>query len=196
VVESTERFDTIEDFAQRWLGRGREDFIATIRCPILIHAGAPEPDATSPFATATLPMPRLAGDGFRIYLVQRCRTNPFVDTVTVGRAPNNDVVLAYPCVSKFHAFFRAGSEGLSLVDAGSTNGTHVDETRLLPATPRLLQPERASAAIRFGTIGCVLVSPAEFWSRVVSRLGLADASPRVTRGGASAPRGTGPAGPR
>ncbi|MHC4597579.1 MAG: FHA domain-containing protein [Planctomycetota bacterium] len=58
--------------------------------------------------------------------------NAFHNMITVGRTPNNDIVVPHPCVSKFHAFFReeAPGEGLNLWDAGSSYGTKVDGKRL------------------------------------------------------------------
>jgi hypothetical protein len=62
-----------------------------------------------------------------VHLLRKTDRNPFAGMITVGRAPNNDVVVAHTSVSKFHAYFRPkrGHE-LSIFDVGSTNGTHVD----------------------------------------------------------------------
>lgn len=45
----------------------------------------------------------------------------------LGRAPNNDVVIPDPSVSRFHAFLKRDASGVFLIqDAGSTNGTSVN----------------------------------------------------------------------
>ncbi|GAB4214127.1 MAG: hypothetical protein OHK0013_38590 [Sandaracinaceae bacterium] len=51
--------------------------------------------------------------------------------VHVGRAPENDLVLAHPTVSQRHARLQRQSDGsLLVVDLGSTNGTFVDGERV------------------------------------------------------------------
>jgi hypothetical protein len=46
--------------------------------------------------------------------------------LTVGRAPDNDVVIADRSVSRFHAFLKREAGHYQLQDAGSTNGTEVN----------------------------------------------------------------------
>lgn len=53
--------------------------------------------------------------------------NAFTLMVTLGRAPNNDLVLVDRRVSKFHAYLRRVGDAWTLSDANSTNGTRVDE---------------------------------------------------------------------
>jgi hypothetical protein len=54
----------------------------------------------------------------------------FPDMVTIGRVPNNDIVLAYPTVSKVHAYLRREGEAWRLHDNRSRNGTFVAGRRL------------------------------------------------------------------
>ncbi|MHC4779324.1 MAG: FHA domain-containing protein [Planctomycetota bacterium] len=69
-----------------------------------------------------------------IFVVQVKKTerNSFHKMVTVGRTPNNDVVVPHPCVSKFHAFFRTDGPGTeyAIWEAGSSYGTKVDGKKL------------------------------------------------------------------
>jgi pSer/pThr/pTyr-binding forkhead associated (FHA) protein len=61
-----------------------------------------------------------------VYPLRR-RADSVGHLVTLGRAPNNDVVIADPSVSRFHAFAKQGPGGsILLQDAGSTNGTSVN----------------------------------------------------------------------
>ncbi len=46
-------------------------------------------------------------------------------TVRLGRAPDNDVVLDDPSVSRYHASIRIAGDRCTLVDLGSHNGTRV-----------------------------------------------------------------------
>ena len=77
----------------------------------------------------------------RFVVQKRDDGNPFGSMITIGRAPNNDIVLPAPSVSKFHAFLREEAGSLLLVDANSSNGTFVNGVRLEPhaATPLSLQ---------------------------------------------------------
>jgi pSer/pThr/pTyr-binding forkhead associated (FHA) protein len=55
--------------------------------------------------------------------------------ITIGRSPENDIVLYNRLVSKSHAYLDLGSsdEAVFLVDTGSTNGTFVNNSRLAPS---------------------------------------------------------------
>jgi phage tail-like protein len=61
-------------------------------------------------------------------------------TLTVGRLPGNGLTLPHPLVSRHHATLHLESGQLVLIDAGSTNGTFVDNERLLPDQPHVLAP--------------------------------------------------------
>jgi pSer/pThr/pTyr-binding forkhead associated (FHA) protein len=68
------------------------------------------------------------------------------DFITLGRAPDNDIVVNHPQVSRRHARIRRQEEWLVLEDLGSTNGTFVDDQRLTGS--HALQP---GDAIGLGT---------------------------------------------
>jgi phage tail-like protein len=67
--------------------------------------------------------------------------------LTIGRTPDNTLILEDTQVSRRHAELRRDAQGILLTDVGSTNGTFVDGTRLLPQQPFLLNEGQA------GTIG-------------------------------------------
>lgn len=60
-------------------------------------------------------------------------------TVRIGRMEDNDIVLADPKVSRYHAIIAQGEAGYSLVDLNSTNGTFLNGERI--AEPRVLREE-------------------------------------------------------
>jgi len=62
----------------------------------------------------------LLSDGRRIALTERA--------LTIGRLPDNDVVVADPKASRAHAEIRPVGNGFLLVDLQSTNGTQVNGT--------------------------------------------------------------------
>ena len=53
-----------------------------------------------------------------------------VDGLSVGRGPGVDVAIADSSMSKAHAAFEAGGEGVRVRDMGSTNGTTVNGSRV------------------------------------------------------------------
>src|SRR5690348_6478965 len=66
------------------------------------------------------------------------RTELPLDALTIGRAPDNRLVLQDPQASSRHAEIRPDAQGYLLVDLNSRNGTFVNEQRLMGQTPRLL----------------------------------------------------------
>lgn len=86
---------------------------------------------------------------YEVYPVAKAPNNPWPERISVGRAKNNDVVLADNSVSKLHAHFKLveGTNDYAIVDAGSRNGTRVNETRLQAGVPTTVQ---VGDAITFG----------------------------------------------
>ena len=66
------------------------------------------------------------------------RTGITSNTLTIGRAPDNQLVLQDQQASSHHAEIRPDAQGYLLIDMNSRNGTFVNEQRLMPQTPRLL----------------------------------------------------------
>ena len=66
------------------------------------------------------------------------RTDLPLDALTIGRAPDNRLVLQDAQASSHHAEIRPDAQGYLLVDLNSRNGTFVNEQRLMAQTPRLL----------------------------------------------------------
>jgi len=65
----------------------------------------------------------------------------------MGRAPDNQLVVNDSQASSHHAQILCDGQGYLLTDMGSTNGTFVNEQRLVPNVPRLLH---AGDTIRIG----------------------------------------------
>ena len=53
-------------------------------------------------------------------------------SLSIGRAPDNDLTLSDSQISRRHARVEVEGTGLSVVDLHSTNGTYLGDTRLLP----------------------------------------------------------------
>jgi len=63
--------------------------------------------------------------------------------VTVGRKPENTIVLDYPDVSPLHARIQFDGTNYRVIDLNSTNGTYVGSVRLLPGVPEVWAPDKA-----------------------------------------------------
>src|SRR5215204_884758 len=94
----------------------------------------------------------------RLYIEEGERPARMIElagAVTIGRTPDNDIVLESEGVSHCHAMLLAQPEGVTLLDLGSTFGTFVDAIQALPDEPiRLPNGARISigrALLRYAT---------------------------------------------
>ncbi|MCA8924006.1 MAG: FHA domain-containing protein [Planctomycetes bacterium] len=160
------------EFVERHRPLSEEAFLAQVRWPMLLvppfAVGGHDP-ADTPFLTNTFSPEALSGRlaGGRLMLVPVCKrdgANAFGSMVTVGRAPNNDLVLSNSNVSKFHAYLRKLGESWTVSDANSRNGTELDGKRLPAEHPF---PLRSGAKIRLATLVTLeFLSPDDLYLRV------------------------------
>lgn len=73
--------------------------------------------------------------------------NPFGALITLGRAPNNDIIVDQATISKVHAIFTQSDGGWFVADSRSSNGTFVDGVRLPESEKRALED---GAEVRLG----------------------------------------------
>ncbi|MBI3723570.1 FHA domain-containing protein [bacterium] len=134
----------LRELAERSAGLSREDFRLRYRSPFLLQLND----------TGTLPSSRVTTASGRFQtaaalaaspaplhayeLTKRPGANVFSLMVTLGRAPNNDIIVAHPAVSKFHASFAQTGDEWTVTDS-SSNGTWVDGEKLAPKTARALR---------------------------------------------------------
>jgi pSer/pThr/pTyr-binding forkhead associated (FHA) protein len=95
--------------------------------------------------------------------------------VWVGRAPNCEVLLKHPSVSKLHAFFIANPDvrKWGLADARSANGTIVNGQRVEPLTEVPIAP---GDLITFGDIETIFLDPGSIYERLEARAQVAGAT--------------------
>lgn len=175
------------DFLLSVAGLGREKFLSRITDPYLCFTDLPglaeqqqqEAVLTRPFRTlreadSTPPVPSkllergLKGDLGIVGVIpvrKEAGSNAFTMMITLGRAPNNDLVIPDRRVSKFHLYFQHGPRGWTLTDANSTNGTAIDGLELEP---------RATVALHSGielelsgTVRAVFLEPPALYELVV-----------------------------
>ncbi len=102
-------------------------------------------------------------------LRKRSGSNAFMSMVTIGRATNNDVVLDARGISKFHAYvLREPGGGFTLVDAGSSYGTHVNDRPVKPREEKV--PLRGGETVTIGSVRATFHLPATLYA-ALRRLG-------------------------
>ncbi|MCO5168529.1 MAG: FHA domain-containing protein [Planctomycetes bacterium] len=137
-----------EAFARSHQGASRTAFVAEVRDPHLALWTALDDESderpTAQFLTVSISAKRgdAGADEARgadpsaplalLPVRKREGSNAFALMITIGRAPNNDLVLPDRRVSKFHAYFRRLGGAWTINDANSTNGTTVDEVLVPP----------------------------------------------------------------
>jgi hypothetical protein len=90
----------------------------------------------------------------------------FGNMITIGRALNNDVVIADSSISKFHAYFQGleSPDTIKLADAGSTNGTWAEDEKLVPRAEPV--PVKLGARVRFGNLLFNVYDAGGLWDRL------------------------------
>jgi hypothetical protein len=90
--------------------------------------------------------------------------------VTLGRDPEEDIVLPTTTISRQHLTFSRAGEAWQICDAGSTNGTRVDGALLTPFVPR---PLGTQARLQIGRdVSATFLSPRTFASFLTIRRAL------------------------
>jgi hypothetical protein len=83
----------------------------------------------------------------------RAAKNSLTHLITIGRAAKNDVLIGDISVSRFHAFFkRSPAGGFQLHDAGSSNGTMVNESSVSTKEAGPPTDLKSGDNIRFGQV--------------------------------------------
>jgi hypothetical protein len=172
--------EKLQKYVQRMGSRPREDFLAEVKVPILVQLTEPEgaekrAEAGVPrFGTMSMNKENLvfAEAGLYVFPLRKQATNAFGMMVTVGRAANNDIVLPYDGISKFHAYFSNLGGAWVLVDAKSTNGTFIEGRRINPDVKEKLDDTRPATEVSFSSsINCRFYSPAAFYDLMAQLMG-------------------------
>ena len=131
----------------------REDFEESFTHPFLVQATPTASVSPSQYTTSRLERERLIAGmnellAQQVFPVAKRPGNAFTKMINAGRAKNNDIVLPFDGVSKFHAYIEkdeaTGTHRLN--DAGSTNRTFVNYVELKPDNP---QPLKSGDVVSF-----------------------------------------------
>jgi pSer/pThr/pTyr-binding forkhead associated (FHA) protein len=163
---------TVRDEAHEYVTLGPEEYRARLGAPVLVElalrADEDEDFLTKPLTRplmretiedqdAVSSMPRVSADA-AVHFVRKRPHGAFPDRIGIGRA-GTDIVLAYPLVSKYHAYFRFENGAWLLSDAGSRNGTFVGDARLGAGEAKALGDR---VDVRLGPYGFRFYTPAAF----------------------------------
>jgi hypothetical protein len=161
----------LQTFVERAVAQTRDAFAKEFAAtPLLLQMTEPEVATprgpTARFGTMIIrkaDIPSADAKMF-VHVLRKQSANAFGMMITVGRTSNNDVVLPYEAISKFHAYFTQLPDGSwSLTDAKSMNGTFVSRKRLEPDTKEKLDLSRPVDISFSQAIECRLYTAALFW---------------------------------
>jgi hypothetical protein len=120
--------------------------------------------ATSAVNLSVDPVPGL----IQVAAVRKRDGNPFPDRLSIGRAPNCDVVLRLPLVSKVHAHLLVQADGSYVLrDNKASNGTFHNHRALEPDDSKTV---RLGDSIGFGSLELELVDAARLYDILLSRV--------------------------
>jgi hypothetical protein len=124
---------------------------------LLSSTGFKQPMSTSSTEVLLLELDEEAGErtaGVSIRIIPiRAAKDSHTHLITVGRAAKSDVVIEDISVSRFHAFFKRNpAGGFQLNDAGSTNGTLVNEASVCTKEAGPPTDVKSGDNIRFGQV--------------------------------------------
>lgn len=157
---------------------GRDEFLASAAPAALLRirpevararAGAEttltlddEPDAAAPLLDVTLPRSLEPGAGIELEIFPLLKKPgaSFPDRITIGRTPNNDVVIADGSVSRLHAYVRRAGNGWLVADAGSKNGSWLSGSQL---EARRERPLISRAVLRIGDVDVTFLVAADLY---------------------------------
>lgn len=161
-------FGFLRDFGQL----SEADFLARITSPCLYFPSLPELDSQELFTTIKFKVgqssnPAPLGEGQGIIQVSKAADgNAFAMMITMGRAPNNDLVIPDGRVSKFHAYFRQVGERWMITDANSTNGTSVNGVQIAP--DRSVEVRSGDQLEMAGSLHASFLLPADLYAQTQS----------------------------
>lgn len=110
--------------------------------------------------------PQRPPSGIEVYPLVKKPGASFADMITIGRTPNNDIVLRDVTVSRLHAFFRKRDARWVIADAGSKNGTKVSGQVL---EPRKETEVASGTTMRIGEVEVTFYSAADLFGVLLTQ---------------------------
>lgn len=147
-------------------------FLEACPHPVLVHR-AFRPGDTTGFQTLTGASEANAAliNSWVSPVVKRECSNAFTGMITIGRAGNNDVVIRFRSVSKFHGYVQAFGHEYELVDANSSYGTRVDGLNITESAAGRARLGLENTIV-FGTFESTWFQPGAFYGALRALLQL------------------------
>lgn len=149
--------------SRQYRGKDFEQFrSAHPYCWLLWEPGAWTPPGKSSdtmLVRPATPLPGGPGESLALGLVSRRGRNQ----ITVGRAPENDLPINDATLSSTHLVLMQDAHGWTVRDAGSRNGSWLDQLMLAPGIPQRL---RDGASIRAAQVGLSFHTPEGLFGRI------------------------------
>ncbi|MGE0708744.1 MAG: FHA domain-containing protein [Planctomycetota bacterium] len=158
------------EFAQQYASLSEEEFLRQIKEPhVLMVERRNLRESESGFMTVKFTKEALAESSetrtFVLPIKKRAGSNAFGMMITLGRAPNNDLVVDHQKISKFHAYFRDAGSSWLICDADSRNGTVVDGVPLEPGQQG--RPVHSGTRVKLGqVVELVFYLPKELYKKL------------------------------
>ena len=159
------RWRPLENLLLDYRREGRGGYLAAHPHPVLVVERIDDSDHTGDTGTQDITSSRVRAaedlspeqmrllakaQGFRVLTLVKCEDNDWPDRITLGRSRINDLVLPHATISKVHAYFTVLDDGrATLTDAGSRNGTRLNDARLKPEHTATLE---ALDKLTFGSV--------------------------------------------
>ena len=134
------------------VGLGRAEFLASAAPAALVRYRAGRSDLAEGATTLTIDQeasetveetlphgrdaPVVDDTDLEVYPLAKKPGASFPDRITIGRTPNNDIVIVDHSVSRFHAYLRLDGKAWVVADAGSKNGSWLGSATLEPRKER------------------------------------------------------------
>lgn len=151
--------------------QNRDSVLKTVSWPVMVWESPPlRQDPHASLARYTLSNVRFQRPSPTDPLVLEFRKRtPESMEITLGRAPDCDIVIEDPTVSRLHAVFRKEPHtGMwQVVDAESHNGTFLAGVLIVPGRPT---PLFERAALRFGAVEMSFLRASAFAQYVQARM--------------------------
>ncbi len=157
---------------------GREEFLAVAAPAVLVRYRTAADDLAEGITTLTLdqdaagaalqdpptgePALDLSGTTpFQVFPLSKKPGASFPDRITLGRTANNDVEVPDPSVSRLHAYVRQDRGAWVVADAGSKNGSWLDNRKLEPRKEMKLS---SKSVLRIGDVDLTFYVAADLFA--------------------------------
>ena len=163
----------LKDFVEE-LGRvGDVVFKGRYRSPVLIVIGKTAELVGEPAGREKTMIAQTSPNGMtqmalvdRVFAVEKQAHSPR-GPIVLGRSGETDVSIPEYSISKRHCFFEFEADGIKITDCGSTNGTIVDDERIVSGEQRII---RDGSQISLGRFAFLFRTAAGFHGYLKSML--------------------------